>query len=278
MPGANCSIFGCNTSRRMVGLGIFKIPSGDDEFNTKWRNKLLDIVTKNRVVDSAMLERINKKRIFICELHFTENLFYISPRRTMLLPGALPTLRLPKKTSLSYILTPQNVSYIHEQQLKKQQEKNNFSKSVESDDESNDCFPCEATTNDYNDICHSVATTNDYNDICHSVTTTNDYNDSCHSVTTTNDYTNEQNIREDGNNYLSDSSLKSEDILKENDFSYKSKIDKNNDTKIITIDKNNDTKIIAIDKTNDTKIITIDKTNDTTIITIGGKNIDCFEN
>jgi len=250
MPGANCSIFGCNTSRRMVGLGIFKIPSGDDEFNTKWRNKLLDIVTKNRVVDSAMLERINKKRIFICELHFTENLFYISPRRTMLLPGALPTLRLPKKTSLSYILTPQNVSYIHEQQLKKQQEKNNFSKSVESDDESNDCFPCEATTNDYNDICHSV--------------------------TTTNDYTNEQNIREDGNNYLSDSSLKSEDILKENDFSYESKIDKNNDTKIITIDKNNDTKIITIDKTNDTKIITIDKTNDTKIITIGGKNIDCF--
>ena len=27
MPGVNCSVFGCGSSRRHTGLGIFKLPS-----------------------------------------------------------------------------------------------------------------------------------------------------------------------------------------------------------------------------------------------------------
>ena len=43
MPGANCSIFGCGTSRRNKGVSLFKIPSTDDDFNKEWRKKSVTI-------------------------------------------------------------------------------------------------------------------------------------------------------------------------------------------------------------------------------------------
>ena len=33
MPGANCSIFGCNSNRKNTKIGIMKVPFGDDEFS-----------------------------------------------------------------------------------------------------------------------------------------------------------------------------------------------------------------------------------------------------
>ena len=44
MPGANCSIAGCNTSGKHKGIGIFKIPkakSGVPE-HIKWREDLIN--------------------------------------------------------------------------------------------------------------------------------------------------------------------------------------------------------------------------------------------
>ena len=45
MPGANCSIFGCSTSRKTKGVAIFKIPAGNDDFNKSWREKLVSIIS-----------------------------------------------------------------------------------------------------------------------------------------------------------------------------------------------------------------------------------------
>ena len=74
MPGDNCSIYGCGTSRskKYKGVGIFKVPSGEDPFNTKWREQLIHVVTRNRVIDANLRSQINAKRIFICQRHFTD--------------------------------------------------------------------------------------------------------------------------------------------------------------------------------------------------------------
>ena len=73
MPGVNCSIVGCTVSRRSKyqGCGIYKVPSGEDEFETNWRNKFIAIITRGRPVDTDLIERINKKKLYICQRHFS---------------------------------------------------------------------------------------------------------------------------------------------------------------------------------------------------------------
>lgn len=39
MPGENCAVFGCRSSHRKRGIGIWKMPKAKDETHAKWRNK-----------------------------------------------------------------------------------------------------------------------------------------------------------------------------------------------------------------------------------------------
>ena len=73
MPGANCSIYGCHTSRnkKYKGIAIFKVPSAKDEFNTSWRRRLIHVVTKDRVIDESLRKQINECNLYICEQHYT---------------------------------------------------------------------------------------------------------------------------------------------------------------------------------------------------------------
>lgn len=73
MPGANCSIFGCSTSRRTTGISIFCIPQGNDEYNTSWRQKLIAVITKDRVVDNKLRTQIEKRNLHVCEKHFQQS-------------------------------------------------------------------------------------------------------------------------------------------------------------------------------------------------------------
>ena len=73
MPGANCSIFGCTKSRTTKGLAIFGIPKKDDEWHRDWREKLVNIITKDREIDADLRGQIERKSLHICELHFTED-------------------------------------------------------------------------------------------------------------------------------------------------------------------------------------------------------------
>ena len=56
MPGDNCSIYGCTVSRRSKykGISLFKVPSSDKEFETRWRDQLVVVITKDREVDPAL--------------------------------------------------------------------------------------------------------------------------------------------------------------------------------------------------------------------------------
>ena len=65
MVGANCSIFGCSSSKRKSGVAIFKVPQGVDQWRSDWRKNIISVAAKDRVIDKALRERITKKNIFV---------------------------------------------------------------------------------------------------------------------------------------------------------------------------------------------------------------------
>ena len=73
MLGANCSIIGCTKSRTAKGLATFGIPKKDDEWHRDLREKLVNIITKDRETDADLRGQIERKSLHICELHFTED-------------------------------------------------------------------------------------------------------------------------------------------------------------------------------------------------------------
>ena len=70
MPGANCSIFGCGTSRKHAGVGIFRITQGQDEKSKETRQAWIDIITKDRVVDTDLRQQIDNNSLYVCKNHF----------------------------------------------------------------------------------------------------------------------------------------------------------------------------------------------------------------
>lgn len=98
MPGANCAIFGCSTSRKSKGISIHKIPAGEDDYNKTWREELINIITRDRAIDQSLKNQIERKQLYICELHFHESCLLRHEKRTTLIPKSLPTLNLPVKS------------------------------------------------------------------------------------------------------------------------------------------------------------------------------------
>ena len=70
MPGANCSIFGCGTSRKHTGVGIFRIPTGEDDLSKKTPDAWLCVVTKDREVDQNLRRQMENRTLYVCEKHF----------------------------------------------------------------------------------------------------------------------------------------------------------------------------------------------------------------
>ena len=100
MPGDNCSIYGCTVLRRSnhKGVAIFKVPSGDTEFEKNWREKLVSIITRDRVIDAALRQRINASKLYICQHHYREDQILEHATRKTVKPGEIPELNLPIKS------------------------------------------------------------------------------------------------------------------------------------------------------------------------------------
>ena len=85
MVGSNCSIYGFLNSRNKIkGLGIFRIPTKDDEYSKNWRNALVKIITKDRVVDNQLREQ--KKDLYIFVTYTTEKIKPIVVSFSSLIP------------------------------------------------------------------------------------------------------------------------------------------------------------------------------------------------
>lgn len=70
MPGDNCSVFGCGSSRRTKNIGIFKLPLAKDEAHRKWRHVWLEEIKKTREMNQDFRQLIERDRIHTCEKHF----------------------------------------------------------------------------------------------------------------------------------------------------------------------------------------------------------------
>ena len=101
MPGENCAIFGCPTSRRHPSISIFKVPLPNNEVNKKWVCELINIITKDRQVDALLRKRIESRKIFICERHFSPDQIWVYRTRKLLKEGGMPHLNLKRKVCLA---------------------------------------------------------------------------------------------------------------------------------------------------------------------------------
>ena len=52
MPGDNCCIPGCGSSRRTKGMGFFKLPDVKKEHFVEWKKKWLDEILKVMELDN----------------------------------------------------------------------------------------------------------------------------------------------------------------------------------------------------------------------------------
>ena len=98
MPGENCAIFGCSASRKIKGISFFNVPLPNNEMNKKWGNELINVITKDREVDASLKKRIETRKLFICEQHFSEEQYYKYDTRKSLKDGEQPKLNLPMKS------------------------------------------------------------------------------------------------------------------------------------------------------------------------------------
>ena len=75
MPGANCSVYSCRTSRKHTGISIFRIPAKDDVLSTKTREAWVHIICDKRgEIDSSFRKQIDQGTTHICERHFQKDL------------------------------------------------------------------------------------------------------------------------------------------------------------------------------------------------------------
>ena len=58
MPGENCSIFNCHTSIAAPGISFFRVPTKGEEYSTNWRNKIVAVITHDRVIDGNLKRQI----------------------------------------------------------------------------------------------------------------------------------------------------------------------------------------------------------------------------
>ena len=54
MPGDNCAITGCSTSRATPFVALLGMPKIDDEYNMNWRKNFVDMMTKIWLVDASL--------------------------------------------------------------------------------------------------------------------------------------------------------------------------------------------------------------------------------
>ena len=106
MPGENCSILNCPVSRRYKDVSIFKIPSATNDSKAKWRKELINVITKDRVIDEALRKQIASNNLHICEKHFSEDQLWVYGNKKQMKDDVIPSLNLPIKSIVSPPVPP----------------------------------------------------------------------------------------------------------------------------------------------------------------------------
>ena len=72
MPGENCSIFNCHSSKAAPGISLFRVPTKDGEYSANWSNKIVVAITSDRVIDGNLKRQIKNRTLHTCELHYPQ--------------------------------------------------------------------------------------------------------------------------------------------------------------------------------------------------------------
>ena len=70
MPGENCEVLGCSTSFKHK-IAIFKVPTKGNEDSIDKIKKVIDLITRDRVIDKSLQSQI-EKTLFVFERHYSE--------------------------------------------------------------------------------------------------------------------------------------------------------------------------------------------------------------
>ena len=65
--------YGCYTNRKTKqydDIGLFKLPGRENEFYAGWKDKIVEVIKRYRVVDEKLRERIQKGIVWTCERHY----------------------------------------------------------------------------------------------------------------------------------------------------------------------------------------------------------------
>ena len=73
MPGLSCALPQCNVYQQKGGPSLFKITKLDDEWSRNWREKVVNVISKVRVLDARFKKQIDEKSFAVCEHHYKEN-------------------------------------------------------------------------------------------------------------------------------------------------------------------------------------------------------------
>ena len=72
MPGDNCAIPGCSTSRATPSVALLGMLKNDDACNVNWRKSIAVMITRMQVVDASLKRQIGGKSLHFCEKHHLE--------------------------------------------------------------------------------------------------------------------------------------------------------------------------------------------------------------
>ena len=64
MPGDDCAIRGCCTSRDTPGVALLGMPK--NEYNVNWRKNIVNMSTKIWVVDASLKKQIERRSLRFC--------------------------------------------------------------------------------------------------------------------------------------------------------------------------------------------------------------------
>ena len=120
MPGAHCAIEGCGTCRNQKEYGIFFIPSKKkkDPFTVKWRSEVINIITRDRVVNTELKENLKREKncVWTCQRHYDDKDIYFYPTRRLLKDGVLPHKNLPEKSIPKTVVAERSTSAIEKRE------------------------------------------------------------------------------------------------------------------------------------------------------------------
>ena len=77
MPGENCCIVNCSRSRKDKGVSLWKLPTPKNPEFKKWREDMLQIILRDRVLNTDLQRQIDEDRLHICQDHFRDDQLWI---------------------------------------------------------------------------------------------------------------------------------------------------------------------------------------------------------